>query len=110
MDTEEEKMCSWSGPLPGWGIPGNNVDRKSDVDLDACQVACEANSACKSIDWNQEEKKCMLNGVTDEEVDLGQYPKYSYFEKHCDGKLNKHIFSDPFIIQEKDAEVVTEER
>ena len=55
-------------------------------DLDACKVACEANVACKSIDWNPLTADCFLNGVTAKDVPLASYPDFFYSMKRCNGK------------------------
>ena len=59
----------------------------SETTLEECKAGCVANVACKSLDWKPQEDACSLNGVTDSEVALDDFPNYSYIEMRCDGEL-----------------------
>ena len=79
--------CKWGDPVQDKAISGHNVAQLSNIYTEAaCKAACEANKACKSVDWKPQLKNCSLNVVTKAEVPLDHYPNYVYIELICEGK------------------------
>ena len=87
-----EPECTWTGPKKGKAIAGFNVDELDDTTLTACQLTCEDNPECKSIDWKPLEKKCSLNSVGETDGELGTFANMEYFEKECpEGSCNRGL-------------------
>ena len=84
---KDTRDCTWKSPVKGKAIPGHNVAMLKNVRTRrACKAACEANTACKSVDWKPKENACSLNKVTRSEVKLGEFKNMQYIELKCEGK------------------------
>lgn len=66
-------QCSWL-PVPAAGIPGHNIEVLNNIDVGACQRACESRLWCRSIDYERGPRTCFLQDVNRYDVQL----KYTY--------------------------------
>ena len=83
-------LCKWKGPVYGKGVFGNNIRDLQWATVLSCQLACQEEPQCKSIDWKPNNRKCSLNDITGEDG-LDDHKKFVYYEKDCPPGWDKTI-------------------
>ena len=76
-------VCTWVGPKVDKYISGSSIDTLHYTTRDVCQVACEIDPDCHSINWKVDLKECDLNDVLKPEGDLDSRPHTEYYVKSC---------------------------
>ena len=56
-------LKEWITAIPGKCVKNNNIKVKECADLRACQVECEREAGCRSIDYGTGTNNCYLNNA-----------------------------------------------
>ncbi|ELU17593.1 hypothetical protein CAPTEDRAFT_226005 [Capitella teleta] len=75
--------CTWTTPKYNVGVDGFDVGMVIYANQRSCQLACEENAACLSIQYHPGSKNCFLNKVKFSDDKLTEMKNFVYLEKNC---------------------------